>query len=82
MRPFARYGHTASQPWSEAVWQGHPLGGQSVVVDGPALVHRLWELVMVPESAESAALCHVTYATLGQSCINWLDRLRAGNVNV
>lgn len=58
------------------------LDGQSVVIDGPALVHRVWELVMSPESAESAALCHVSYATLGQSFINWLDRLRAGNVNV
>ena len=58
------------------------LSGQSVVIDGPALVHRLWEAIMSQQSLESATLNHVPYAVLGEGFVNWLNLLHAGNVKV
>ncbi|KAK7998122.1 hypothetical protein PG989_006162 [Apiospora arundinis] len=58
------------------------LSGQSVVIDGPALVHRIWEAVMYQQSLESATLGHVPYAALGEGFVNWLNQLHAGNVKV
>ncbi|KAK8051429.1 hypothetical protein PG993_002814 [Apiospora rasikravindrae] len=58
------------------------LNGQSVVIDGPALVHRIWEAVMNQQSLESATLGHVPYAALGEGFVNWLNLLHAGNVKV
>ncbi|KAK7956751.1 DNA replication initiation factor cdc45 [Apiospora aurea] len=58
------------------------LSGQSVVIDGPALVHRIWEAVMNQQSLESATLGHVPYAVLGEGFVNWLNLLHAGNVIV
>ncbi|KAK7981984.1 DNA replication initiation factor cdc45 [Apiospora saccharicola] len=58
------------------------LSGQSVVIDGPALVHRIWEAVMAQQSLESATLGHVPYAALGEGFVNWLNLLHAGNVTV
>ncbi|KAK8042556.1 hypothetical protein PG994_013039 [Apiospora phragmitis] len=58
------------------------LSRQSVVIDGPALVHRIWEAVMSHQSLESAALGHVPYSVLAEGFVNWLNLLHAGKVIV
>ncbi|KAI0132027.1 XPG domain containing-domain-containing protein [Xylariales sp. AK1849] len=58
------------------------LRDESVVIDGPALVHRVWESVMKDQPISSVILCQVSYKVLGQCVINWLDRLRSKNVHV
>ncbi|KAK7927715.1 DNA replication initiation factor cdc45 [Apiospora marii] len=68
----------ALRPYGKAT----TLSGQSVVIDGPALVHRIWEAVMAQQSLESATLGHVPYAVLGEGFVNWLNLLHAGNVKV
>ncbi|KAI1853272.1 hypothetical protein JX266_001978 [Neoarthrinium moseri] len=58
------------------------LRGKSVVVDGPALVHRVWETVMANQTRASVILGHISYQQLVQAVIDWLDRLRACGVHV
>lgn len=68
----------ALRPYGKAT----TLSGQSVVIDGPALVHRIWEAVMAQQSLESATLGHVPYTALGEGFVNWLNLLHASNVKV
>ncbi|KAH6659595.1 XPG domain containing-domain-containing protein [Truncatella angustata] len=58
------------------------LRGKDIVIDGPALVHRIWELLMQDQHPSSIALGQVAYAQLGQSVIGWLDDLRDQGANV
>lgn len=54
----------------------------SVVIDGPALVYRLWESMIKDQPVSSLLLCQISYSSLGQSLIDWLDGLRAEGVHV
>jgi hypothetical protein len=54
----------------------------SVVIDGPALVYRIWDSRMKDQPVSSALLCQISYDSLGQSVINWLDALRSEGVHV
>ncbi|KAH8681273.1 XPG domain containing-domain-containing protein [Xylariales sp. PMI_506] len=59
-----------------------PLSGESVVVDGPALVYTIWESIMYNQPLPSALVGHVPYSALEQGLISWLDKLRASGVHV
>lgn len=58
------------------------LQGKSVVIDGPALVHRLWEVLMKDQHSADVILERVTYTELGECVIRWLDDLRSQDVHV
>lgn len=58
------------------------LSGKNVVVDGPALVHLIWERCVRDQPAAGAVLGQMPYAVLGQNVINWLEDLRRNNVQV
>ncbi|ORY65502.1 XPG domain containing-domain-containing protein [Pseudomassariella vexata] len=72
--------YTALKPFGVVT----PLSGETVVIDGPGLVHRMWETSNKTQTNKmsSAITCHIPYASLGQTVIHWLDTLRANNVNV
>lgn len=58
------------------------LSGKSVVIDGPALVHRIWEALMEERTLEDAILEQVTYTQLTLGVTNWLNGLRDQDVDV
>ncbi|KAI1780161.1 XPG domain containing-domain-containing protein [Hypoxylon cercidicola] len=58
------------------------LSGDTVVIDGPALVHRISEACMRQRPLESGFVCHPPYSLLGRMVIGWLDELKNHNVNV
>jgi hypothetical protein len=58
------------------------LRGRSVVIDGPALVYRIWESLVKDQSRSSAILGQITYSQLASAVKVWLDRLRAHQVDV
>ncbi|ETS83008.1 hypothetical protein PFICI_04884 [Pestalotiopsis fici W106-1] len=58
------------------------LRGQSVVIDGPALVHRLWEALMQGRATTSVILGEVTYSALVRAFSDWLEELRSQDVHV
>ncbi|KAI1382369.1 XPG domain containing-domain-containing protein [Hypoxylon crocopeplum] len=59
-----------------------PLSGDSVVIDGPALVHRISEACMKQRPSGSGFVCHPAYSLLSQMVIGWLNELKNHNVNV
>ncbi|KAI0842247.1 XPG domain containing-domain-containing protein [Hypoxylon sp. FL0890] len=59
-----------------------PLSGDSVVIDGPALVHRISEACMRQRPSSSGFVCHPPYSLLSRMVIIWLDELRSHDVNV
>lgn len=59
-----------------------PLSGDSVVIDGPALVHRICDACMRQRPSGSGFVCHPPYTILSRMVIGWLDELKNHNVNV
>ncbi|KAI0147901.1 XPG domain containing-domain-containing protein [Hypoxylon sp. NC0597] len=59
-----------------------PLSGDSVVIDGPALVHRISESCMRQKPSSSGFVCHPPYSLLSRMVISWLDELKSYNVDV
>lgn len=68
--------------------RGLPVGaqvtlcGKSVVIDGPALVHRICESLMEDQRTANVILEQVTYAQLSQAVTQWLEDLRGQDVHV
>ncbi|KAI1383381.1 XPG domain containing-domain-containing protein [Hypoxylon trugodes] len=58
------------------------LSGDSVVIDGPALVHRISDACMKLRPSTCGFVCHPPYSILSQMVIGWLDELKRHNVNV
>lgn len=59
-----------------------PLAGENVVIDGPALVHRVLTDCLVYRKAECSFICLPSYSFLSQLVQGWLDDLKSNNVNV
>ena len=59
-----------------------PLSGESVVIDGPALVHRVLTECMKNRKAECSLICQPPYSLLSQLVQGWLEELRRNHVNV
>ncbi|OTB11620.1 hypothetical protein K445DRAFT_26339 [Daldinia sp. EC12] len=59
-----------------------PLSGDTVVIDGPALVHRISDAVCRQRPSTSGFVCHPPYSLLSRMVIGWLDELKSHNVNV
>ncbi|KAI0846755.1 XPG domain containing-domain-containing protein [Daldinia vernicosa] len=59
-----------------------PLSGDTVVIDGPALVHRISDAVCRQRPSTSGFVCHPPYSLLSRMVIGWLDELKGHNVNV
>ncbi|KAK6197621.1 hypothetical protein LQW54_010707 [Pestalotiopsis sp. IQ-011] len=59
-----------------------PLRRKRLVIDGPALVFRLWEALMMRQQAAGALLGQVSHAKLARVVIDWLDDLRNHDVHV
>ncbi|KAI0176452.1 XPG domain containing-domain-containing protein [Hypoxylon sp. FL1284] len=59
-----------------------PLSGDTVVIDGPALVHRISDACMRQRPFGSGFVCHPPYSLLGRMVVGWLDELRSHGVNV
>ncbi|KAI1267040.1 hypothetical protein F5Y18DRAFT_381314 [Xylariaceae sp. FL1019] len=57
-----------------------PMAGDTVVIDGPALVHRIFyaRQTIPPEAFMSCP----SYAAFGEAVIKWLDDLHSKNVNI
>ncbi|KAI0456452.1 XPG domain containing-domain-containing protein [Xylaria acuta] len=58
------------------------LSGNTVVVDGPALIYQILDGCMRQRPATNAFICHPSYSTLGRMVIGWLEELRRHNVTV
>ncbi|KAI1358378.1 hypothetical protein F5Y08DRAFT_321926 [Xylaria arbuscula] len=59
-----------------------PLSGDTVVVDGPALVHRVYDGCMRQRPPNAGFICQPSYAVLARMVIGWLEELRRHNVQV
>lgn len=59
-----------------------PLGGETVVIDGPALVHRVLTEFMVKRKPDSSFICQPSYLLLSQYVKRYLDELKTNNVKV
>ncbi|KAI5866469.1 XPG domain containing-domain-containing protein [Durotheca rogersii] len=59
-----------------------PLSGESVVVDGPALVHRIFESCMTQEFSSPRDSYPPPYCLLSRLVIGWLDDLEKYDVKV
>ncbi|KAL7629168.1 hypothetical protein AAE478_000687 [Parahypoxylon ruwenzoriense] len=59
-----------------------PLSGESVVIDGPALVHRISEACMRQRPRGCGFACQPSYSLLSRLVIGWLNELKDYNVNV
>ncbi|KAI0817076.1 hypothetical protein GGR55DRAFT_2679 [Xylaria sp. FL0064] len=59
-----------------------PLDGDTVVIDGPALVHKIFEGCMGYRPPTNGFICQPSYSTLGRMVISWLEELRAHNVTI
>ena len=59
-----------------------PLSGESVVIDGPALVHRVLMECIRNRKAGCSFLCQPSYSLLSQLVKRWLEQLTRHNVNV
>ncbi|KAF3061020.1 hypothetical protein GL218_03456 [Daldinia childiae] len=59
-----------------------PLSGDTVVIDGPALVHRISEAVCRQRPSTSGFVCHPPYSLLSRMVIGWLDELKSHNINI
>ncbi|KAI1749473.1 hypothetical protein F4782DRAFT_304409 [Xylaria castorea] len=58
------------------------LTGNTVVIDGPALVYQILDGCMRQRPATNGFICHPCYSTLGRMVIGWLKELRRHNVTV
>ncbi|KAI8631950.1 hypothetical protein F5Y19DRAFT_381090 [Xylariaceae sp. FL1651] len=58
------------------------LSGDTVVIDGPALIYQILDGCMRQRPASNGFICHPSYLTLGRMVIGWLEELRSHNVNV
>ncbi|RWA04830.1 hypothetical protein EKO27_g10276 [Xylaria grammica] len=58
------------------------LSGDSVVIDGPALVYQILEGCMRQGPTTNAFICRPPYSLLGRMVIGWLEELRRHNVTV
>ncbi|KAI1441084.1 XPG domain containing-domain-containing protein [Annulohypoxylon stygium] len=58
------------------------LSGDAVVIDGPALVHRISEYCTKRRPSSSGFACLPPYSLLGSMVIGWLNELKSHNVNV
>ncbi|KAI1209059.1 XPG domain containing-domain-containing protein [Annulohypoxylon truncatum] len=58
------------------------LSGHTVVIDGPALAHRISETCMVNRPVSGGFACLPPYELLSRMVIGWLDALKSHNVNV
>ncbi|KAI0429575.1 hypothetical protein F5Y09DRAFT_257509 [Xylaria sp. FL1042] len=58
------------------------LGTDTVVIDGPALVHTIFEGCMRHRPPTNGFICQPSYSTLGRLVISWLEELRAHNVTI
>ncbi|KAI1352414.1 hypothetical protein F5Y01DRAFT_280032 [Xylaria sp. FL0043] len=59
-----------------------PLDGDTVVIDGPALVHKIFDGCMRHRPPTNGFICQPSYTTLGRMVISWLEELRAHNVTI
>lgn len=59
-----------------------PLSGDTVVIDGPALVHRISDACMRQRPSESGFVCQPPYSLLSRMVIGWLNELKNHDVNV
>ncbi|KAI0023021.1 XPG domain containing-domain-containing protein [Xylariomycetidae sp. FL0641] len=59
-----------------------PLSGDTVVIDGPALAHRIYDRCLTHRPAKCGFICHPPYGLVGRMVIGWLEELRRHNVNV
>ncbi|KAI1107929.1 XPG domain containing-domain-containing protein [Jackrogersella minutella] len=59
-----------------------PLNGDTVVIDGPALVHRISDFCMKQRPCSSGFVCQPQYSLLSSMVIGWLDELKSYNVTV
>lgn len=59
-----------------------PLSGETVVIDGPALVHKILTDCMIKRKFGSSFICQPSYLLLSQLVKGWLDELRRNNVRV
>ncbi|KAI0875965.1 hypothetical protein GGS24DRAFT_260906 [Hypoxylon argillaceum] len=59
-----------------------PLSGDTVVIDGPALVYQILDGCMRKRPNTNGFICQPSYSTLGRTVIGWLEELRRHNVVV
>jgi hypothetical protein len=58
------------------------LSGESVVIDGPALAYTMLHYCNFQQPLQDAILGRLSYASIGQYTIQWLDKLRDNNIHV
>ncbi|KAI0964861.1 hypothetical protein F4678DRAFT_365662 [Xylaria arbuscula] len=58
------------------------LNGDTVVIDGPALVHQILDGCMRQRPSTNGFVCQPSYSTLGRMVISWLEELRRHNVTI
>ncbi|KAI0538074.1 XPG domain containing-domain-containing protein [Xylaria digitata] len=58
------------------------LSGDTVVIDGPALVYQILNGCMRQKPATNGFICQPEYSMLGRMVIGWLEELRKHNVTV
>ncbi|KAI0444272.1 hypothetical protein F4803DRAFT_260884 [Xylaria telfairii] len=58
------------------------LSGNTVVIDGPALVYEILNGCLRQRGPSNSFLCHPSYSTVGRLVIGWLDELRRHDVTV
>ncbi|KAI1340269.1 XPG domain containing-domain-containing protein [Xylariaceae sp. FL0016] len=59
------------------------LSGDTVVIDGPALVHRIFEACMKLRTYDTGFACqYPSYSFLGLMIVGWLDELHSYNVKI
>ncbi|KAI1302752.1 hypothetical protein F5Y03DRAFT_194930 [Xylaria venustula] len=58
------------------------LQGDTVVIDGPSLVHQILDGCMRQRPPTNGFICQPSYSTLGRLVISWLEELRGHNVTV
>ncbi|KAI1124658.1 hypothetical protein F5Y10DRAFT_248979 [Nemania abortiva] len=59
-----------------------PLSGDTVVIDGPALIYQILDGCMRKRPSTNGFICQPSYATLGRMVIGWLEELQRHNVTV
>ncbi|KAK5634102.1 hypothetical protein RRF57_009816 [Xylaria bambusicola] len=58
------------------------LNGDTVVIDGPALVYQIYDGCMRQKPPTNGFICQPSYAALGRMVMGWLNELRQHNVSV
>ncbi|KAI1822249.1 hypothetical protein F4861DRAFT_515316 [Xylaria intraflava] len=59
-----------------------PIGGDTVVVDGPSLIYQIFEGCMARRPATAGFICYPSYSILGRMVVGWLEELRRHNVTI